>query len=643
MPASAPGTIEVPPDGLEGSRKYSAEQREQLTTWLTQDLEDAISTRTQQDILWSELLRMYEGVPSKPVRDVPIPNAPNLEVPLGAIAADAIYAQALDTLFQISPVVTARPLDGRYVKHAKAMQRFIDWGTNNEWGLRQAVTHALLDNTQLGTGVYYVPWIEKKRKTPLGERTTQNSPVIRTVPVEDFFVPGSSPQSVHDARWIAVRHWLTKPELQQRAIALGWDIEGVTTTAARDSVRTRRELLARTKDSGEADRELYEVFDAYMHYDIDGDGIPEDLLVTFDRTSRTILRVVPNPFDRSRPFEVMQYQPRPHLFYGMGVVELLKPFQAEASEIHNQRVLNMMLANCRMWVGKEGHINESMEVWPSKIITTPDPKNDFIGLQMADVYPSSERAEALVNGYGERRVGLNDLQQGQPGNLGNRTPATTALSVLQAVNQRFAPAFEGMRHATAAAVRQCLYRYQERALLDDKVVEGRLQRVLGIEDATLVLEVLRDREFDDSMAIEMTANSATINKDADRQNAIQLMGMLTSYYEQVLGLTQLLVQPGLPPPVMVAGQKILDAAAEAVDRTIRTFDQVRDSGAFVLRSEDILGRPQEPQAQQLPPEQAELGALMQQFSAAQQAQQQGAQEQEQGEQQLPPEQGPPLQ
>ena len=94
---------------------------------------------------------------------------------------------------------------------------------------------------------------------------------------------------------------------------------------------------------------------------------------------------------------------------------------------------------------------------------------------------------------------------------------------------------------------------------------------------------------------------------------------------------------------MVAGQKILDAAAEAVDRTIRTFDQVRDSGAFVLRSEDILGRPQEPQAQQLPPEQAELGALMQQFSAAQQAQQQGAQEQEQGEQQLPPEQGPPLQ
>lgn len=639
MPQAAPGSVERPPDGLEGERRFSEEQLEELRTWITQDLEDAISARTQQDILWTELLRMYEGVPRKPVRDVPIPNAPNLEVPLGAIASDAIYAQALDTMFQISPVVTARPLDQRFVRHAKALQRFIDWGINNEWDLRQSVAHALLDNTQLGTGVYYVPWIEKRRKTPLGERVTRNAPVIRTVPVEDFFVPGSSPQSVHDARWVAVRHWLTKPELAQRARALGWDIEGVTTTAARDYVRNRREMFARTKDTGEADRQLFEIFDAYIHFDVDDDGISEDLLVTFDRTSRTVLRVVPNPFDRSRPFEVMQYQPRPHLFYGQGVVELLRPFQDEASEIHNQRVLNMMLANCRLWVGKEGRINESMDVWPSKVVLTDDPKSDFIGLAMADVYPSSERAEALVNAYGERRVGLNDLQQGQPGNLGSRTPATTAISVLQAVNQRFAPAFEGMRAATAAAVRQCLYRYQERALLNDPEVDRRLRRVLGNEDAQLVLEVLRSREFDDSMSVEMTANSATINKDADRQAALQLMQTLSTYYEQVLGLAQLLAQPGVPDQILATGQKVLDAAAEALDRTIRTFDQVRDPSTFVIRSSDLGLAPPTPGQPggepALGPEQQEVSALMAQlFAQQQQAAQQQAVPQN-GE--LPPE------
>ncbi len=581
--------VERPPEGLEGGLKRpSPAQIAELKEWLTIDTEDAIAARTQLDSLWVDLLRQYDGRPRLARRDVPIPNAPNTEIPLGAIAADAIYSQSIDVTFQVSPTVTVRPLQGRWVPNAKGLQRWVNWGVANEWGLRPAADHAFLDNTQLGTAVYYVPWVEKRKKFLTGSRMIRNAPHIRTIPVEDFFVPGGAPQSLHDARWVAYRQWLTLPELQLRAKFLDWDIDGVSPAGARSTVRLRREMLGRTQESGEASRGLYEILDSYVSYDIDNDGIAEDILVTWDRTSQRILRAVPNPFDRCRPFEAMVYQPRPHMFYGVGVVEMLRVFQDSVSETHNERMLNMKLANCRMWAVKEGSIYETMEVHPSKVMGFGDPSRDIQSLQMADVYPSSSQAEAMLITYAERRSGLSDLQTGASSSMGTRTPGITAMSMLQASSQRFTPAYDAMRTATAGAVRQCLYRYQERAMLGDKDVDRRLEMVLGRDDAQLVLELLRREDFDDAMSVELTASSATINRDSDRQNAMLLVQTLGQYYQQVLQLMMLVANPQVPEVVRKTGEKILGAAAEAMDRMIRTFDQVRDPAMFIVELDDVM-------------------------------------------------------
>ncbi|WP_460918268.1 hypothetical protein, partial [Staphylococcus aureus] len=78
----------------------------------------------QAEFLWRELLRLYDGVPKNPVRNTPIEHAPNIEVTLGAIATDAIYAQTLDLVTNISPLITCRAVDQRWSKHTKAIQRF---------------------------------------------------------------------------------------------------------------------------------------------------------------------------------------------------------------------------------------------------------------------------------------------------------------------------------------------------------------------------------------------------------------------------------------------------------------------------------------------------------------------------------------
>jgi hypothetical protein len=83
---------------------------EALHGYLLQEVEDALSARQAQEAVWREDLRLYEGVPKNPVRNIPVENAPNTEITLGAIACDSIYAQVIDLIFTITPILTVRAI-----------------------------------------------------------------------------------------------------------------------------------------------------------------------------------------------------------------------------------------------------------------------------------------------------------------------------------------------------------------------------------------------------------------------------------------------------------------------------------------------------------------------------------------------------
>ena len=119
---------------------------------------------------------------------------------------------------------------------------------------------------------------------------------------------------------------------------------------------------------------------------------------------------------------------------------------------------------------------------------------------------------------------------------------------------------------------------------EDKVnfVSLQFTDVLGAEDGALVIDVLRTPRFDDAVSIELTASSASVNRDADRQNAIMLVNILATYYQRTLELVAIASSPQTPEPVRAVAQKIATAAGELIDRTIRAFDQIRDPQTFIV-------------------------------------------------------------
>jgi hypothetical protein len=553
----------------------SGENLAALQNWLDTEISDALAFRTPFENVWRDCLRMYEGVPRIEVRDIPVENAPNIEVTVGAIASDTIYAQAVDLVFNTTPVVTVRAVpkkkdDKIASNRAKALQRFVNHTVADQnTGFRAAAEASILDDVQLGTGLVYVPWVERVVKTK-SSKVLSVGPRFYSLPIEDAIVPAGSYSNIEELPFVSLRFYRTVWEVNELAKANNWNLEGIQPISSKNPTRTTREMLLKNSDPSNRYGILYDIHLVYCHFDIDGDGIAEDLLVVWNHSGRRILRVNFSPNDR-RPLEKMVYQLRAHLFYGLGVLQMMRPYEDKLSDIHNYATLNVLLANSRMWVGSEG-LPETMKIWPGKYVQTPNPREDLIPLQMADVYNSIWQDQMVTMQLANQRVGINDVSS--PKNIPSRTPGVTAMSFLQQVNRRFVPAFESIRYCLRGAVMQSLFRWQERLLAGDARAEETILAILGYEDGMHVISILKDEEFDQQVTVELTAASTSINREADRQNAIMLTNILAQYY----------------PEVRSVAQKVIDGASEIIDRTIRTFDQVRDPGAFIIEVEDELNQ-----------------------------------------------------
>lgn len=557
----------------------SIENDSRLSSFLTIDIEDALTARRAVEKSWNEARRQYSAIPKRPMRDVPVPNAPNIEIPLGAILSDDIYAQATDTLFTASPFVTVRPVSAKFVEHAKALQTWTNWISENEFGTRDAINNALLYDTQLGTGVYYIPFVEETKKDKV-YNVTYRSPRILSHPLEDLIVPPGSMGDIQRDRWAALRFWYTKGELEERARTRGWDTFGMLPTAMFDLVRLQHERKANLRGA-QLWREVFEVLEVYTYFDYDQDGMDEDLLVTWDRTSRRILSLEFNPYD-NRPIEVMRYQRRPHLPYGIGIMEMVQPFQDEVTELHCYTMLNIYLANARVWAISEGAVNDTLEIVPGRHVKlqTDDVSKAIKEMKMSEVYPSAFQAQSMGQSLAERRIGTSGAA-GMLAKGGSRTPGVTALSLLQQINRRFAPAFDDMREKTGAAIRQGIYRYRERLLAGDRQLEEHILEVMQ-DDANLVIEALKVDNFDKAVVVELTASSASVNREADRQNAILVANLGGQYYEKTVEIAMQAAGGQVPDSVRAVLLDVAKKGTELMDRTLRTFENVRDPKRFLV-------------------------------------------------------------
>jgi hypothetical protein len=292
------------------------------------------------------------------------------------------------------------------------------------------------------------------------------------------------------------------------------------------------------------------------------------------------------------------YQQQNGVPWGLGVQRMISNFEEEVTVIHNERVLNMRLANARVWKATQAIKPFLDRIWPGKVVAVSR-TDEFSGEAMADVYPSSTAAEAMTTAYAERRSGISE-QQAAAGRMGTRTPGFAAMSYMQAANRRFTPPFRNMRNCLGAAIMQCLYRIQERVRANDKAAIEDVLKVLGDERGPRFLELCSNvDDLIDAFECQITATSVSINREADRQSMLMLMNLWQSWQKQRLELAQFGAMAPTPQLKQLA-EAIDRSAIQLLKRFLKSFEQLSDVDRYLaeIRGAEEMAQGLPPQAQQ---------------------------------------------
>lgn len=412
------------------------------------------------------------------------------------------------------------------------------------------------------------------------EVVTYDGPMMKSVSIEDMYVVGSKVENIDDADMVAHRQYFTKSEViklanlgyfMQDAVdklleyrpdegnkATGWD-----TSLSQQESRISGVLA----DKGGIPN--YIVHETYLRYDIDKDGIDEELVVWREWNTGIILRIT--YLDRvsptgKRPFVLKKLIPVSGSVYGIGFGEMLFGINNLLDYIANQR-LDAGTFNTFPWFvyrAGAGIQDTDIRMAPGKGIPL-DNINDIAFPKVNGNTAYGFQEEGLVTDYAERVSGISRLAQGQMGGQGIARTATGAASLVSELNTNldiFIKRYQfGFKKSLRIIDKQC----QELLPL------GLEYRIVGADQTGEVYKRFTDRESIKWDAdFDLIGNSANSNPAIERDTAIQLLQY---------SLNPVMLQSGIVGPKQIYN---------SMKKVLQAMD-VRDIDSYISSPDGIEG------------------------------------------------------
>ena len=601
--------------------KWGPGREDAFRQYLDFELTYALAARSGLERQWRDWLAQYRPSVRQPTRSIPFEGASNAVLPLTAIDVDQLFASFMQTLHATDDLWSVSAFNERWEPAAKPLQDFLTFLDKTVLGMYRVNKRVLLEMVKLGTGIYKHGWTYERRPvhrySPEGKwikvDKVVSRPFVDYVSLADFILPPQAidhqPDVPGGAQWIA--HRIRMPVERFKALANSWvplypsvsqatiDMvllfeERAQTDHGRvisdlDYIRRAWTTVNFDRDSGIAStanpggvgafpREI-ELFEVHARFNASGSA-EDDIIVWYHRPTRSIIRPVLNPYHHGhRPFEVVRYFPGDG-FYGIGVCEQKELFQTMISDLFNFQHDNVMLANSRMIVAREGsNIAPGEPIYPGAVkITTGNVNEDFKAWQMGEIYPSLPQLIQFVQAVGERRSSVSDLQLGNLQSLPSRTPASTVQSLLAEGKRRPDLTIRDMRYSGLGVLGLRMIQLIQQYATSPLDVNGEqwLQiaiDTLGMPEGQLVAEKLATpaESAEMGLGVSISAVSGTANKELEKQNLQSLLALHAQLAPQFLQLVQVATQmPGTP--VGQVALELADGQAKLYRRLLEQHD-----------------------------------------------------------------------
>ena len=272
------------------------------------------------------------------------------------------------------------------------------------------------------------------------KRTAKKGKIkVESIPPEEFLIDKAAVR-LEDADYVAHRVQLTRTQL----IEMGYSKEEVYNLPTSDSTILNTENLARFRNiedypydtSNDPSTQRIQIYENYIRYDYDGDGIAElRKVVSVGSSAYQILENM--PCDQI-PFVSVTPIPMPHRFYGRSVAELVEDIQLMKSTVMRQLLDNMYLTNNNRVAIMDGMVNmdDLLTTRPGGVVRTKQPPNQV--MQPIQAQPISQQAFPLLeylDQVREVRTGVTKYNQGLDSESLNKT-ATGISAIMNQTQMR---------------------------------------------------------------------------------------------------------------------------------------------------------------------------------------------------------------
>ena len=257
----------------------------------------------------------------------------------------------------------------------------------------------------------------------------------------DEFLINRNAKSIDEADFIAQRVYMTRSEI----IQMGFDEEDVMRLPTAQISLFNTENLVRQRPISafpietptDKSTEKVEIYECYVRYDYDKDGIAElRKVLTAGVDGAFILEN--SPCD-TMPFVSVTPIPMPHRFYGRSIAELVEDIQLMKSTVMRQLLDNMYLTNNNRVAIMDGMVNmdDLLTTRPGGVVRTKQPPQQV--LQPLQSQPISQQAFPLLeylDSVREARTGVSKSMQGLDADTLDAKTATGVNSLMTQTQMR---------------------------------------------------------------------------------------------------------------------------------------------------------------------------------------------------------------
>lgn len=578
----------------------SSKDREEFIKYWEHELTDSLVQTQEREQCLRECICLYLAEPPSKTKTFPWKGAANIVIPLIGITVDSIVARIVNTIFAVEPFWKISALTPDFAPHVRPAEDFLEWSRKTEFDWYKAVKTWVIEVVQCGTSWLKMPWEISNYATYAPNRSGGFDPYIierrRPNPQHVLDVDIIRQCGILDekqAEWMGHRFRLTDTQVYSRfydgiwSTKTGGMVNDSNTTDVMEILDRKEELhivddifSMSCCDSGGTIPRLNTFYELYAKMRIPGsrDKTIHDVVITYHHPTRKILRAIYNPiawgeriFVKGRFIEVLARSK------GLGIAKQLKYMQDEITTIHCQQLDNATIANTRFFLGKRGRIKDGTRVWPGRVLTTPDPDKDLKAIQMGDIYQSMRALEQSVLAFAERRSGVSDYSLGRESSvIGDRATATGTMAIIQEGNRRFDLNVRDLRDSLGDAGRLILQLNQQFR------PEGTAFYVQGAEKGQFTEQLLdMPQEYiAHKLGVELSASTATINRQVEQQGLTALMGLLMQHMQAGQQAAMMLANPQAPAELKEFTTKAMQGVSEIVKRITQTND-MRDLDMLV--------------------------------------------------------------